>query len=179
MSEPFIGQIMPVGFNFAPRGWALCHGEILDISSNQALFSLLGTTFGGDGRVTFGLPDLRGRAMVGEGSGPGLSTISWGEKAGSENTTLTTNNLPSHNHTATLHGETALATSFNPDGRMLALTQGQANIYADTVAADDITMAASSVLVQNTGGGQSFDHRDPFLGLYICIATEGIFPSRN
>ncbi len=98
MSDPFIGQIQTFGFNFAPRGWARCDGQLLPISSNSALFSLLGTTYGGDGRTTFGLPDLRGRAALHQGQGPGLSNRNLGQRAGAENTTLTVNQMPSHNH---------------------------------------------------------------------------------
>ena len=98
-AEPFIGEIMMVGFNFAPRGWAMCDGQLLSISSYSALFSLLGTTFGGDGRSTFGLPDLRGRTAIHPGSAPGLSTRSWGEKSGSEMNKMTIGQMPSHNHT--------------------------------------------------------------------------------
>ena len=177
MSEPFIGQIMPVGFNFAPRGWELCEGQTLSISANQALFSLLGTVFGGDGRTTFALPDLRGRSMVGVGSGPGLSTIKQGEKSGAESVTLTVSNMPSHNHTAELHGETAVADSKNPNNRMLALTAE--NTYANPIPDDDRVMAGESVVVLNTGGSQPFKIRDPYLGLCVCIAVQGIYPSRS
>ncbi|MCH9697119.1 MAG: tail fiber protein [Gammaproteobacteria bacterium] len=177
MSEPYIGQLMTVGFNFPPRGWALCDGQQLAISSNTALFSLLGTTFGGDGRTTFDLPDLRGRSAVGVGNGPGLSNISWGEKGGTENLTITTSHMPSHNHSVSLHGETAVADSKNPDSRMLALAAE--NIYASPVAADDRTMASASIQQQNVGGGQPINSRNPFLGLYVCIALTGVYPSRS
>ena len=101
MSEPFIGQIMMVGFNFPPRGWAQCNGQLLPISSHTALFSLLGTTFGGDGRTSFGLPDLRGRIAKHIGQGPGLANVTWGQRGGRENVTLTIANMPSHTHTVT------------------------------------------------------------------------------
>ncbi|MEX1309383.1 MAG: tail fiber protein, partial [Candidatus Sulfomarinibacteraceae bacterium] len=106
MASPFIGQIQLFGFNFPPRGWAFCEGQLLAISSNTALFSLLGTTFGGDGRTTFGLPDLRGRSAVGVGNGPGLSSVSWGQRSGAENVTLNVNTLPSHTHSAAVTGLT-------------------------------------------------------------------------
>jgi|TARA_R100001132_G_C3243402_1_gene73284 microcystin-dependent protein len=164
---PFLGQIQAFGFNFAPRGWAKCEGQLLPISQYNALFSLLGTMYGGDGRTTFGLPDLRGRSIVGTGNGPGLSTITQGEKGGVENITLTLNNLPSHTHNigvSTSTGEEA-----NPSGKHLgAITDG----YAEDA---DANLAAPS----NAGGGQSFNSRNPFLGINVCIALEGVYPSRN
>ena len=102
MSEPFIGQITLVGFNFAPRGWAFCEGQLLSISQNTALFSLLGTTYGGDGRTTFGLPDLRGRVPIGPGTGPGLPSYSWGQKGGADREALAINQMPGHSHTVAL-----------------------------------------------------------------------------
>ena len=101
MPNPFIGQVNYIGFNFAPRGWALCDGQLLPIASNTALFSLLGTAFGGDGRTTFALPDLRGRTPLGVGNGAGLNDVTWGQRGGSENVTLTVAQIPSHNHTIT------------------------------------------------------------------------------
>lgn len=178
MSEPFIGEIKPVGFNFAPRGWAFCDGQILPINQNTALFSLLGTTYGGDGRTTFGLPDLRGRSILHVGQGPGLQPITWGERGGRESVTLTVNEMPSHTHTATLHGETAIADRVGANGRMLAQNVN-APMYADVIPAPDKTMAPESIRVQNSGNNQAFDNRNPFLGIYVCIALVGIFPSRN
>ncbi len=181
MSEPFIGQIMPVGFNFPPRGWAHCDGQLLPISSNSALFSLLGTTFGGDGRTTFALPDLRGRILKHVGTGPGLQPVSWGQKGGNETVNISVAQMPSHNHTATLHGESTLANSGNPADRMLAFSDeaNGHNIYAQQVPNDDQTMHAGSVKIANTGGGQSVDIRNPYLGIYVCIALVGVYPSRS
>lgn len=176
--EPFIGQIQAFGFSFAPRGWAKCDGSLLAINSHQALFSLLGTTYGGDGRTTFGLPDLRGRTMVHQGRGAGLSDAKMGQKGGHESVTLSLNNMPSHNHSVSLHGETAIAAFPGAEGRMLAQTPNNP-IYADPVPADDKTMAAQSIREQSVGGGQSFDVRAPFEVVNVCIALEGIFPSRN
>lgn len=175
--EPFIGQIQSFGFNFAPRGWALCDGALLPISQWQALFSLLGTTFGGDGRTTFGLPDLRGRSIVHPGSGPGLSAIRWGEKSGRENVTLTTNDMPSHNHAGTVHVGVGLANNASGAGNNFAANTGGTSIYNSGALGD--AMASGNVTIGNTGGGQSFNIRDPYLGIYTCIAMTGTFPSRS
>lgn len=173
--EPFIGQIVGFGGNFAPRGWALCDGQLLAISQNTALFSILGTTYGGDGRTTFGLPDLRGRSIVHAGSGPGLSHVNLGQKGGSENFTISAQQMPSHNHVATLHAETAPPDASNAQGKMLALS----NIYADVIATEDRTMAPQSVQVQNAGGGQAVTHRGPYQAINVIIALVGVFPSRS
>ena len=111
MSEPFIGQIQPVGFNFPPRNWAHCNGQLLAISQNAALFSLLGTTYGGDGRTTFALPDLRGRICIHPGQGPGLSNYSWGERGGAETVNLSVAQIPTHNHAVRLRAKSANASS--------------------------------------------------------------------
>lgn len=171
--EPFLGQIQPVGFNFAPRGWALCDGQLLPINSYQALYSLLGTTFGGDGRTTFALPDLRGRSIVHVGSGAGLSQISWGERSGKENETLTVANLPAHQHSVTATSDDATLDEAAAGARF-----GTAGtpIYA-AGGAGSIAMATDSTT--QVGGNQSFNIRDPFLGIYVTIALQGIFPSRN
>lgn len=169
--EPFIGQIQIFGFNFAPRGWALCDGQLLPISQNTALFSLLGTTYGGDGRTTFALPDLRGRVPVHVGNGPGLDTISWGEKGGQIQSQLTVANLPSHSHA--LNGTNGTADQAQPGGN--ALAQSSEDQYAAAAPGD--AMRAGSV--GNTGGNQAFNIRNPYLGIYYSIALQGIFPSRN
>lgn len=170
--EPFIGQIQAFGFNFAPRGWAMCEGQLLPISQNTALFSLLGTTFGGDGRTTFGLPDLRGRSIVGMGNGPGLSNISWGERGGSENHTLSTAQMPNHNHSVQVGVNTSVGTEPDPTG----ILANQPNAYAE-----DPTSGAhlGGVTQSNVGGGQSFGIRSPYLGINVCIALQGVFPSRS
>ena len=182
MSEPFIGQIMLVGFNFPPRGWAECNGQLLPISSNTALFSLLGTTFGGDGRTTFALPDLRGRIAKHVGTGPGLDPVNWGQKGGHEDVTLGINNMPSHNHTASadmkVRCNAAAGGEDNPQDHFLGPASN--DIYNTAGTAD---MAAGSVVgtvtVNNNGGGQSFDIRNPYLGIYHNIALQGLYPSRS
>lgn len=176
--EPFLGQIIAFGGNFAPRGWAFCDGQLLPINQNQALFSILGTTYGGDGRTTFALPDLRGRSIVHPGHGPGLTSIRLGEKSGRENVTLTINEMPNHNHSVTLHGETALADNAGAQGRMLSQTPNNP-IYADPIAADNKTMAADSIGELSVGGGVGFNIRNPYVGINVIIALQGTFPSRS
>jgi microcystin-dependent protein len=183
MDSPFVGQIQPFGFNFAPKGWVPCNGQLLSIAQNTALFSLLGTNFGGDGQTTFGVPDLRGRSMVGVGQGPGLSAVSLGEAAGSPTVTLLLTNLPNHNHTATatssLFAEGTLANTSNPQAKMF----GGGNFYVAPDPAANKTLdpgaIVTSVTVNPTGGSQPVGILNPFLGLNICLATQGIYPSRN
>ena len=164
-----------VGYNCAQRGFALCAGQLLPISQNTALFSLLGTTYGGDGVSTFGLPDLRGRTAIGMGHGPGLSNRTIGQRGGSETNTLTVAEMPAHNHTATLHGETAAASASIPTNQML----GIASIYAPQGAGPDQAMAAESISVSNTGGNLPVNNMQPFLTLNYEIALQGLYPSRS
>ena len=171
---PFLGQIQPFGFNFAPRGWTLCNGQLLAISSYTALFSLLGTTYGGDGRTTFGIPDLRGRSIVHPGNGPGLSPISWGQRAGAETVTLTTNHMPAHTHGP---GNLTGVVGVNNDGSEANGTvPGQANNEA---GAANAAVTINGGQTSSTGNGQFFNIRNPFLGVYVSIALEGVYPSRN
>lgn len=172
MTEPFIGQVQTFGFNFAPRGWSLCEGQLLGISQNTALFSLLGTTYGGDGRTTFGLPDLRGRAYVGVGTGPGLAPIRWGQKSGSDYTTLNTAHIPAHKHGINVTSEAA--DEEDPADNYLAATS-EATYKSST---DNSTLNAAGALTNN-GGGQQFSIQNPLHGIYMSIAITGIYPSRN
>lgn len=174
MSEPFIGQIVPVAFSFAPKGWALCNGQILPIAQNQALFSLLGTTFGGDGRTTFALPDLRGRTPIHWGTGPGLSSIALGESSGSETVTLLSNQLPMHNHIAIATNTPADQPS--PSGNLWAVESQSATFpYSDQSPSG--TMAPTALA--NAGGNQPHNNMQPYLTVSFIIALQGIFPSRN
>lgn len=172
--EPFLGQLMLFGGNFAPRGWALCDGQLLPISSNSALFSILGTTYGGDGRTTFALPDLRGRAPIHQGHGPGLSDYRLGLKTGQENVTLTVANLPNHNHSVTIQtGDLDPGTSSSPTSGMVP-AEASEDIYGlGTNPVSSVTMTDSQ------GGSQSFSNVQPVLALNWCIALVGIYPSRG
>lgn len=169
--EPFIGEIMLFGGNFAPRGWALCDGQLLQISSNQALFSLLGTIYGGDGRTTFALPDLRGRAPLHMGTGPGLSPRAIGNKAGEETVTLNVTQIPSHTHALT--ASTDEATSEAPAGEVLADT----NVALYSAASPDTAMNVAAI--GNTGGSQAHPNMMSYQVVNYCIALQGVFPSRN
>ncbi|WP_299658224.1 phage tail protein [uncultured Tateyamaria sp.] len=175
MSEPFIGQIYLVGYNFAARGFALCQGQLLPISQNTALFSLLGTNFGGDGRTTFGLPNLSGRVAVGMGNGPGLTPRQIGQAGGAETTTMTVANMPAHSHTASLRAEITPADQSNATDNML----GSGQFYAAPSPVPDRTLSSDAIAVSNTGGGQAVDNMQPFLVLNYQIALVGIFPSRS
>jgi len=180
-ADPFLGQTMTVGFNFCPRGWAAADGQLLPISSYSALFSLLGTTFGGDGRTTFALPDLRGRTPVSIGNGPGVNPVTWGEKGGANNVTLTTATMPNHTHvaTSTLHANQAAATGSQPTGQALASAMSYTG--GRNAASVDVEMFTGSVTttVAAAGGGQGFAINDPFLGMLTCVALQGIYPSRS
>ncbi|TDN83871.1 microcystin-dependent protein [Salegentibacter sp. 24] len=179
--EPFIGQIMMVGFNFEPRGWAFCDGRLLSISGNEALFSLLGTMYGGDGRTNFALPDLRGRSAVGLGEGPGLSPINIGEKAGAEQITLNTNNMPSHSHNLQASNEAGTASS--PVGNYPAVSKFQEDRQSPVVSVNSYGNTANSSMaspaIGSSGGNMPFNNRNPYLGVNYVIALVGIFPSRN
>ena len=178
MSEPFVGEIRMFAGNFAPRGWAFCDGRLLGISQNDALFSLLGTIYGGDGRTTFGLPELRGRIPVHAGSGPGLSPRRLGAKGGAEMVTLTVNQLPSHGHLPSdgqpLKASNTPAKSRDPRDQVLAASQ-----FGD-VYTSDVSSAQSSLKVEavtSAGGSQSHTNLMPFLCVNFIIALVGIYPS--
>ena len=172
--EPFIGTIRYFGFSFAPRNWAHCDGQLLAISQNSALFSLLGTTYGGDGRTTFALPDLRGRVPVHMGQGAGLSNRRLGEKAGEERVTLNANQI---GHSHNLLASTGEGNETSPTGNTLA-QDAPDKTYRDT--APNVAMAGASISSATSppAGGQSHENMPPFLGVYCNIALVGIFPSR-
>ncbi|WP_204344193.1 phage tail protein [Psychroserpens algicola] len=181
--NPFIAQIIMFAGNFAPRGWAFCNGQLLPISQNQALFSLIGTTYGGDGRTTFALPDLRGRTPKGVGDGAGLQAVTWGEKGGKEETLITVANMPSHSHdgsslSLTLSCNEDDGDNDEPSGRNIGIA-GSGTPYNS--AANDATFGGGTVS-GNTGpqgNGQSVDIQNPFLGINYIIALQGVFPPRS
>ena len=170
--EPFIGQIIMFAGNFNPRGWALCDGQLLAISQYSALFSILGTTYGGDGRTTFGLPDLRGRVAMHPGNGAGLSSRRLGEKGGVEDVVLNISQIPSHNHSVSVGVSTEPGEETDPT-TILASHAGAFN--------EDATTGANlgGVNEGNTGGGQEHTNVQPFQCVNFIIALEGTFPSRN
>lgn len=171
MGQPFLGEIRILSFNFAPKGWALCNGQLLPINQNQALFSLLGTTYGGDGRVNFALPDLRGRAPLHFGSG-----FTLGQRGGEQAHTVTLSELPQHNHF--VQGSSATAQSppnppLGPGGNVFAVSSAQ--LYAPF----NTPVALNPATVSNVGGSQAHVNMQPFLVLTFAIALQGIFPSQN
>jgi microcystin-dependent protein len=205
MSDPYLGEIRMVGFTFAPVGWALCSGNLMAINQNPALFALLGTTYGGNGQTTFGLPDLQGRSPVGTGNGAGLSPITPGQIAGSEAVTLTQAQMPAHTHAAqsggsvTVTGTVAVPACSSPTSGTSAGTPGTTTVlgmsiadgrpgelYTTTMANTSLlpfkvqsTGTAPGVTIGVTGGSQPLPLRNPYLGLTCIIALQGIFPSRS
>jgi len=172
MSEPFVGEIRMFAGNFAPRGWAFCDGQLLAVSQNDALFSLLGTVYGGDGRTTFGLPDLRGRLPIHAGTGPGLSPRRLGAKGGAESVTLTNNQLPSHSHG--YHGTTSAGGQASPGGN-IAASRVNDPLYVE----DATSVNMSTNAISTTGGSRSHTNLMPFLCVNFIIALVGIYPSRH
>jgi microcystin-dependent protein len=170
--DHFVGDIVAVPYNFAPLGWALCNGQILPISQNTALFSLLGTQFGGDGKSTFALPDLRGRIAIGQGQGPGLQPYFVGEQGGEETHTLTVAEMAAHTHTA--FADSAAGTSGRPGLLLPARNAAGIPIYGPGP-----TVGMSPAMVGISGGGQPHENRPPYLGMNYIIALQGIFPPRS
>jgi microcystin-dependent protein len=189
--QPYLGEITMFAGNFAPKNWAFCNGQILSIAQNTALFSLLGTTYGGNGQTTFALPDLRGRTPLQWGQGPGLSPYDLGEASGTENVTLTINEMPAHNHaisgggqaSITLPCSTSAGDNDSPVGRIPAVTPAGEEQYADASAAN-AQMAGNTVNIPAptlapNGGSQPHNNLSPYLAVTYIIALQGVFPSRN
>ena len=170
MAEPFLSELRIFSFVFAPKGWAMCNGQLLPINQNQALFSLLGTTFGGDGRVNFALPDLRGRVPIHVGSGHTL-----GEKGGEQAHTLSIAELPTHTHIANGTNNNATQASPLPNNTTLGYARAGNQMYGSP----QNLVAMSPSMVSNVGGSQAHLNMQPFLVLNVCIALQGIFPSPN
>lgn len=192
MTSPFIGTIQPFAFNFAPRNWAQCNGQLLSISSNTALFSLLGTQYGGNGTTTFALPNLQGRSMLHQGNLAGGSTYVIGQTGGTESVTLTTANLPSHSHTfsgasSALNATTVKSTGQSPAAGMLLGKSVDSSgtavplIYAPAGSTPTVALGGLNVAgtIGNTGSSVPVAISDPYLVINVCIALFGIFPSRN
>ena len=173
MTDPFIAGIVLFAGNFAPRGWAFCSGQILSIAQNTALFSLLGTTYGGNGQTTFALPDLRGRVPIHPGQGPGLSSYDLGEKSGTENMTLLVTNMPAHNHILNAVSESGDASA--PVGAFLANSGALDKEYKTT----GTNVAMNPQAIGISGGSQPFSIVQPYTCINYIIALQGIFPSRN
>ena len=172
MSEPFVGEIRMFGGNFAPRGWAFCDGQLLAVSQNDALFSLFGTIYGGDGRTTFGLPDLRGRIPIHAGNGPGLSQRRLGAKSGTETVTVTVNQLPTHTHP--MQASADAANSPNPQNNVASETLTATPYFDDTP-----TVPLNAASITNTGGSRSHTNLMPYLCVHFIVALFGIYPSRS
>jgi microcystin-dependent protein len=175
MSEPFIAEIRIFAGNFAPRGWAFCNGQLLPVSQNTALFSLIGTTYGGDGRTTTALPNLKGRAPMHPGRGPGLTARRLGQRTGTETVTLTEAQMPSHNHTMIADASTGGplgggANTGNPKGNYLG-----ASVKFKSTTTGQVGMVA----LTNTGGSQAHNNVQPFLTMNFIIALQGLYPSRS
>jgi len=173
--DPFIGQLIMFAGNFAPRGWAFCEGQLLPIATNTALFSILGTLYGGDGRTTFALPDLRGRVPIHNGAGPGLPSFSQGQKGGLGSTTLQPNNVPIHHHTLTT-SDTAASQPSGAGGYFPSNpARGSESIYTSSEGTGEIM----GVTTADTGSGQEFNNMQPFICINYIIALQGSFPSRS
>jgi microcystin-dependent protein len=173
MADPFVAEIRIFPFNFAPKGWAFCDGQLLPLSQNTALFSLLGTTYGGNGLSTFALPDLQGRAAMGPGQGPGLSQRSLGQTGGSETVTLLESEIPAHTHT--LRGNSATGDSPLPGGNVPA-RPASTQVYQSTTNANLVAMAPEALAP--AGGTQPHNNLMPYLTFYFNIALQGVFPPR-
>jgi microcystin-dependent protein len=178
MTEPYIGEIQLFGFNFAPSGWAFCNGATLSISQNTALFSLLGTIYGGNGQTTFQLPNFANRAACQQGHGPGLTPRVIGETFGASTVALTAQQMPSHNHGVVAYSQTAAGSGSHTPVANGGLSFLAASTMSKTYVASPLnTQLAPGMLGTNAGGGQPHQNQQPYLGLNFCIALQGIYPS--
>lgn len=175
-TEPMLAVMCVFAGNFEPRGYQFARGQLLPISQNSALFSLLGATYGGDGRTTFALPDTRGRSVIGAGRGPGLSEYPLGQVGGFESVTLTEAQIPLINPTATVRAQSGAGNNTDPNGRVWAELSRQ-NIYSD--APPDVSMNSGAVTINSFGGGRPHENRSPFIAMNWIIAVQGVYPSRQ
>jgi microcystin-dependent protein len=174
MAEPFIGEIRMFGFNFAPRNWAMCNGQIIPISQNTALFSLLGITYGGNGTTTYALPNLQGSAVINAGQGPGLTNRVLGEHSGVSTVTLTASQMPVHTHNSASTVTGNVGSPANATSAVAKSLRQPVNLYSNTGAA-----AMNPAALPMAGGGQPHNNLPPYLVVNFCIALFGVFPSRN
>lgn len=178
MSAPFVAEIRILACNFAPKGWAMCNGQILPISQNTALFSLLGTFYGGDGKSTFALPNLQGSAPMHQGDGPGLSQHFLGEQSGVQHVTLITTEMPAHTHTVGCDSGTG-SNSVPTSGMWAATGRGRPQVYSSNAPGSAGTVSMNPLALSVTGGSQPHNNMPPYLTLNFCIALQGIFPARS
>jgi microcystin-dependent protein len=176
MASPFVAEIRIFPFNFAPKGWAFCDGQILPLSQNTALFSLLGTTYGGDGKSNFALPDMQGNAAMHPGQGPGLSLHDLGESSGSDTVTLLTSEMPSHNHTAEADANNLNASAVSPNG---AVPVNASPVHSFSNVASPQLGSMNPSMVGVVGGSQPHNNLMPYLVLNFCIALQGVYPPRT
>ena len=177
-TDPLVGQLIQVPYNFCPRGWATASGQILSIAQNTAVFSLLGTTYGGNGTTTFALPDLRGRMGINQGQGPGLTPYVLGEISGEETHTLLVTEIPSHTHRSAIQTANAIANSKTPSGNAFGISSNNSFLSGGGDPAGNL-MNAGTVQFQPTGNGIPIPIRPPYLTIQWCIALQGVFPARN
>lgn len=189
-TNPFIGTIAPMSFNFCPRSWLPADGRLLPIASYTALFSLFGTFYGGDGRTTFALPNLNGRSSIGDGTGPGLSTRTVGQSGGASGVTMTTGTMPTHTHSVSgnIQGNTvasnAAPSTTDPAGAYYSTFPDGTSIYADS-STPPVEMGIGSVVfestanIANTGNSVAIANEQPYLAMYMCVAVDGVYPSRS
>lgn len=178
MSNPFLGEIRMVPFNFAPEGWAMCNGQILSVQQNTALFSLLGTYYGGNGTSTFGLPDFRSRVPIHQGQGAGLSMYNIAQSGGTENVVMTTAQMPSHTHLVYADGDAASNNSPSPQDNAMATFATGSNIYA-TASGLKKAVTMNPLMIAAAGTGQGHPNIQPYLTVTFVIALVGIYPSRS
>ncbi|HEX4853079.1 phage tail protein [Arenimonas sp.] len=179
MATPFIGEIQFFGFNFNPRGWAYCNGATLSIAQNTALFSLLGTTYGGNGQTTFQLPNLAGRAAVHTGQGPGLTPRTLGEAYGSNTVTLISSQIPGHGHTMQLFAQNDVTKRTGTPSANNALSVSSNSAVTSFVGTPINTQFAPNMIQPSAAGGQPHQNQQPYLGANFCIALQGVYPARN
>jgi microcystin-dependent protein len=176
MTQPFLGEVQVFAFNYAPYGWSLCNGQIMPVQQNTALFSLLGTTYGGNGSSTFGLPNLQGQAACSTGQGPGLQNYDLGEIFGQENVTLAQSEMPMHNHTAHVYNQPTAANRFGSPGSGYALDI-PAN-FGPFTSTNTVGGSFPGTMIMPNSGGQPHSNQQPYLALNFCIALSGVFPQR-